>query len=136
MGEGADVNCQNKARTKDNGIVFENARREFPMASKDDADDDVYSKTEIDEKLEDLRVFLQDVLFQKLEILESRYSNSSGEGLYKAFLQEGLLKFPTKGTISGASAPSARQEAINVPLPDVPAPSAATFNVDGILVKE
>ena len=64
----------------------------------------VYSKKEIDEKLEELRVFLQDVLFQKLEVLESRYSNSSSNGhesLYKAFLREGLLNIPSRETDAG-----------------------------------
>ena len=54
----------------------------------------VYSKSEIDKKLEDLRVFLQDVLFQKLEILESKYNRSNSEDLFKAFLREGLLSIP------------------------------------------
>ena len=61
----------------------------------------VYSKAEIDEKLEDLRVFLQDVLFQKLEVLESRYNNTNGEGLYKAFLREDILRIPTDSSFGG-----------------------------------
>merc|ERR1739838_845816 len=103
--------------------------QETATAFGEDFGERVYSKSEIDKKLEDLRVFLQDVLFQKLEILESKYNRSNSEDLFRAFLREGLLGIPenTIDSITGDSTPNANQERISVPSPDVPAPTAGTL---------